>query len=204
MFDDPKIVQLIIIALVGIIVVLTIAVIYLAIKKNTYYVDESGEEITTFSTKKTPEPVEAPSVEKSIPVQPLRSLDLDGDEADENEDEEEGGTLEVPMTSKPADITAVDLTVTVEDETSTQTLTSFPCMVGRETSCGLVISEPAVSRKHALLVSEMGALYIEPVSEHNGTFVNGNRLPSQGRSRVYEGDRITLGRAEIVVGTIRH
>ena len=204
MFDDPKIVQLIIIALVGIIVVLTIAVIYLAIKKNTYYVDESGEEITTFSTKKTPEPVEAPSVEKSIPVQPLRSLDLDGDEADENEDEEEGGTLEVPMTSKPAGITAVDLTVTVEDETSTQTLTSFPCMVGRETSCGLVISEPAVSRKHALLVSEMGALYIEPVSEHNGTFVNGNRLPSQGRSRVYEGDRITLGRAEIVVGTIRH
>ena len=204
MFDDPKIVQLIIIALVGIIVVLTIAVIYLAIKKNTYYVDESGEEITTFSTKKTPEPVEAPSVEKSIPVQPLRSLDLDADEADENEDEEEGGTLEVPMTSKPADITAVDLTVTVEDETSTQTLTSFPCMVGRETSCGLVISEPAISRKHALLVSEMGALYIEPVSEHNGTFVNGNRLPSQGRSRVYEGDRITLGRAEIVVGTIRH
>lgn len=204
MFDDPKIVQLIIITLIGIIVVLTIAVIYLAIKKNTYYVDESGEEITTFSTKKTPEPVEAPSVEKSIPVQPLRSLDLDGDEADENEDEEEGGTLEVPMTSKPADITAVDLTVTVEDETSTQTLTSFPCMVGRETSCGLVISEPAVSRKHALLVSEMGALYIEPVSEHNGTFVNGNRLPSQGRSRVYEGDRITLGRAEIVVGTIRH
>lgn len=204
MFDDPKIVQLIIIALVGIIVVLTIAVIYLAIKKNTYYVDESGEEITTFSTKKTPEPVEAPSVEKSIPVQPLRSLDLDAAEADENEDEEEGGTLEVPMTSKPADITAVDLTVTVEDETSTQSLTSFPCMVGRETSCGLVISEPAVSRKHALLVSEMGALYIEPVSEHNGTFVNGNRLPSQGRSRVYEGDRITLGRAEIVVGTIRH
>ena len=204
MFDDPKIVQLIIIALVGIIVVLTIAVIYLAIKKNTYYVDESGEEITTFSTKKTPEPVEAPSVEKSIPVQPLRSLDLDAAEADENEDEEEGGTLEVPMTSKPADITAVDLTVTVEDETSTQTLTSFLCMVGRETSCGLVISEPAVSRKHALLVSEMGSLYIEPVSEHNGTFVNGNRLPSQGRSRVYEGDRITLGRAEIVVGTIRH
>ena len=110
----------------------------------------------------------------------------------------------MPMTSKPADITAVDLTVTVEDETSTQTLTSFPCMVGRETSCGLVISEPAVSRKHALLVSEMGSLYIEPVSEHNGTFVNGIRLSSQGKSRVYEGDRISLGRAEIVIGTIHH
>ena len=199
MFDDPKIVKLIIIALVGIIVVLTIAVIYLAIKKNTYYVDEDGEEITSFSTKKTPEPVvEAPVVEAAVPVQPLRGLELDDEES------EEGGTLEVPMTSRPAEITSVELTVTVEDETSSQTLTSFPCMVGRETSCGLVISEPAVSRKHALLVSEMGGLYIEPVSEHNGTFVNGIRLSSQGKSRVYEGDRISLGRAEIVIGRIHH
>ena len=199
MFDDPKIVKLIIIALVGIIVVLTIAVIYLAIKKNTYYVDEDGEEITSFSTKKTPEPVvEAPVVEAAVPVQPLGGLELDDEES------EEGGTLEVPMTSRPAEITSVELTVTVEDETSSQTLTSFPCMVGRETSCGLVISEPAVSRKHALLVSEMGGLYIEPVSEHNGTFVNGIRLSSQGKSRVYEGDRISLGRAEIVIGTIHH
>ena len=199
MFDDPKIVKLIIIALVGIIVVLTIAVIYLAIKKNTYYVGEDGEEITSFSTKKTPEPVvEAPVVEAAVPVQPLRGLELDDEES------EEGGTLEVPMTSRPAEITSVELTVTVEDETSSQTLTSFPCMVGRETSCGLVISEPAVSRKHALLVSEMGGLYIEPVSEHNGTFVNGIRLSSQGKSRVYEGDRISLGRAEIVIGTIHH
>ena len=199
MFDDPKIVKLIIIALIGIIVVLTIAVIYLAIKKNTYYVDEDGEEITAFSTKKTPEPVvEAPVVEAAVPVQPLRGLELDDEES------EEGGTLEVPMTSRPAEITSVELTVTVEDETSSQTLTSFPCMVGRETSCGLVISEPAVSRKHALLVSEMGGLYIEPVSEHNGTFVNGIRLSSQGKSRVYEGDRISLGRAEIVIGTIHH
>ena len=199
MFDDPKIVKLIIIALVGIIVVLTIAVIYLAIKKNTYYVDEDGEEITSFSTKKTPEPVvEAPVVEAAVPVQPLRGLELDDEES------EEGGTLEVPMTSRPAEITSVELTVTVEDETSSQTLTSFPCMVGRETSCGLVSSEPAVSRKHALLVSEMGGLYIEPVSEHNGTFVNGIRLSSQGKSRVYEGDRISLGRAEIVIGTIHH
>ena len=201
MFDDPKIVQLIIIALIGIIVVLTIAVIYLAIKKNTYYVDENGEEITSFSTKKEePERMEVPSVETPIPVQPLRGISVD----DEEETEEEGGTLEVPMSDKPADITAVDLTITVEDETSVQTISAFPCMIGRETSCGLVISEPAVSRRHALLISEMGALYIEPVSEHNGTFVNGNRLPSSGRSSVYENDRINLGRAEIVVGTIRH
>ena len=83
MFDDPKIVKLIIIALVGIIVVLTIAVIYLAIKKNTYYVDEDGEEITSFSTKKTPEPVvEAPVVEAAVPVQPLRGLELDDEESE--------------------------------------------------------------------------------------------------------------------------
>ena len=138
MFDDPKIVQLIIIALIGIIVVLTIAVIYLAIKKNTYYVDENGEEITSFSTKKEePERMEVPSVETPIPVQPLRGISVD----DEEETEEEGGTLEVPMSDKPAEITAVDLTITVEDETSVQTISAFPCMIGREISCGRSVQQ---------------------------------------------------------------
>lgn len=204
MFDDPKIVKLIIIALVGIIVVLTIAVIYLAVKKNTYYVDENGEEITTFSTKKTPEENIVPPVQevrREPDVQPAASpLPV----FEEKEDDEDEGTLEVPMSSRPADITAVKVSVTVEDETTETELTSFPCMIGRETSCGLVVSEPAVSRRHANMTSEHGGLFIEPLSEHNGTFVNGDRLPSGGRTRVYEGDSITLGRAEIVIEKITH
>lgn len=200
MFEDPTIVKLIIIGLVGIIVVLTIAVIYLAIKKNTYYVDEDGNEITTFSTRKEeknalkPVAVEETTEEPEIPdiVMP------------EVEKEEPEGTLEVPLSTKPEEVSGVDVTVTVEDETTSATLSVLPCLIGRETTCGLVISEPAVSRRHAQLVSEHGGLYLEDVSGHNGTYLNGTKLPSLGKAKVQVGDVINLGRAEIVIENIRH
>ena len=40
MFDNPEIDKLIIFALLGMVAVLGIAVIFLAVKKNTYYVDD--------------------------------------------------------------------------------------------------------------------------------------------------------------------
>ena len=51
MFDNPEIDKLIIFALLGMVAVLGIAVIFLAVKKNTYYVDESGNEIPPVSKK---------------------------------------------------------------------------------------------------------------------------------------------------------
>ena len=51
MFDNPEIDKLIIFALLGMVAVLGIAVIFLAVKKNTYYVDESGNEIRPVSKK---------------------------------------------------------------------------------------------------------------------------------------------------------
>lgn len=200
MFEDPTIVKLIIIGLIGIIVVLTIAVIYLAIKKNTYYVDEDGNEITTFSTRKEertalkPVAVEETTEEPEIP-------DIVMPEAEREEPE---GTLEVPLSTKAEEISGVDVTVTVEDETTSATLSVLPCLIGRETTCGLVISEPAVSRRHAQLVSEFGSLYLEDVSGHNGTYLNGTKLPSLGKAKVQVGDVINLGRAEIVIENIRH
>ncbi|MGM9940440.1 MAG: FHA domain-containing protein [Bulleidia sp.] len=200
MFEDPTIVKLIIIGLIGIIVVLTIAVIYLAIKKNTYYVDEDGNEITTFSTRK----------EEKTPLKPVTVEEQPQDEPEipdivmpEAEKEEPEGTLQVPLSAKPAEVSAVDVTVTVEDETTSATLSVLPCLIGRETTCGLVISEPAVSRRHAQLVSEHGSLYLEDVSGHNGTYLNGTKLPSLGKAKVQEGDVINLGRAEIVIEGIR-
>jgi pSer/pThr/pTyr-binding forkhead associated (FHA) protein len=40
------------------------------------------------------------------------------------------------------------------------------------------------------------------VSEHNGTYLNGTKLPSLGSAPLKEGDRISLGRAEIVVNRV--
>ena len=202
MFDDPKITKIIIFALIGIIVVLSIAVIYLAVKKNTYYVDEEGEEITHFSSGKTnrrniPPVEETPVTIPEEDEQPLEGFD---------DEPENGGTLEVPMTSAPADdeISSVDITVTVENETNQHRITGFPCLLGRDSGCDLVIKEPAVSRRHAQFVCEDGALYLEDVSEHNGTYLNGVKLPSLGKARVHNGDIINLGRAEITIGAIHH
>ena len=62
MLRDPTIVKLIIMGLVGTNVVLLLAVIYLAFKKNTYYVDADGNDIST--TKK-------PQAKKAVQTTPV-------------------------------------------------------------------------------------------------------------------------------------
>lgn len=204
MFDDPEIDKLIIYALLGMVLVLGIAVIALGIRRNTYYVDDSGREIPPAGKKKASSPRPAPQprrVEQPVmqeteamqrpPVQPqpapeTRPLDQ---------------TLDVPWaTSQNKKLLGALVKVSIGDQVWEKEITRFPCLIGRESmSCDLVVSEPAVSRKHARFVENNGNLYIEDVSEHNGTYLNGVKLPSLGKARLHEGDRINLGRAEIIV-----
>jgi hypothetical protein len=114
-------------------------------------------------------------------------------------DEEEVTAPEVPAVVLPKAIGLV-VTVTVGGQSQTHEIDMLPCLVGREqTSCDLVISEPAVSRRHARFYSTEDGLFIEDVSEHNGTYLNGTKLPSLGSAPLSENDRISLGRAEIAV-----
>ena len=54
MLKNPTVLKYMNFILVGIILVLTVAVIYLVFKKNEYYVDETGEEVKPVpSIKKT-------------------------------------------------------------------------------------------------------------------------------------------------------
>ena len=70
MLSDPTIVKLIIMGLVGTNVVLLLAVIYLAFKKNTYYVDAEGNDISTTKKPQTKKVVQAtPIAPKPEPVQ---------------------------------------------------------------------------------------------------------------------------------------
>lgn len=205
MFDDPEIDKLIIYALLGMVLVLGIAVIALGIRRNTYYVDDSGREIPPAGKKRNsaaprpaPQPrrVEQPVLQETEamqrpPVQPqpapeTRPLDQ---------------TLDVPWaTSQNKKLLGVLVKVSIGDQVWEKEITRLPCLIGRESmSCDLVVSEPAVSRKHARFMENNGNLYIEDVSEHNGTYLNGVKLPSLGKARLHEGDRINLGRAEIIV-----
>lgn len=65
-------------------------------------------------------------------------------------------------------------------------------VIGRESACDIWIDDAEVSRAHALLESVGGAwLLVDDGLSSNGTFVNGERI--NGRRRLEDGDRITLG-----------
>lgn len=189
MFDDPEIDKLIIYALAGMVAVLGLAVIILGVKRNTYYVDNRGEEIHPVSKKQAYQSYArqqaAPRPMAERPVDPV--------------EEEEGHTRQAPAV-KPEGIAGLEVSVTVDGKTQNTVVRKFPCLIGRESSsCDLVVMEPAVSRKHARFFIENGTVYIEDVSEHNGTYLNGEKIPPLGRGVIHEGDTIQLGRAEIVI-----
>lgn len=286
MLNDPEFDKMIIYGLAGVCCVLLLAVIFLAVKRNIYYVDEEGREVPspkqqakralkfrkTEKEKETvtpevisepeviaaPEPVEitpeepeeilvpafsraAEVPEEVFPQEPEEGEDLTGvmrftiDSAEPEQPEEEQFVEEEPVIEEavpekePAHLQLIDyddepeaepvceeepqpavpkvtglvVTVTVGTQSETHEIDELPCLIGREqTSCNLVISEPAVSRRHARIYVNEDGLFIEDVSEHNGTYLNGTKLPSLGSAPLKEDDRVSLGRAEIVVSRV--
>lgn len=208
MFDDPEVDKLIIFALIGMVAVLGIAVIILAVKRNTYYVDDNGNEIEPVSKEKAlrsqqnrPVRQHYEAEEEPVSVAPVHTPIS----AKNTDDLLENVHLERPISVKPTNPKGIRVTVTINGQSMVHTIQTLPCLIGRDsTSCELLVSEPAVSRRHARFFLENGNLYIEDVSEHNGTFINGTKLPPLGRSRVSEGDIINLGRAEITVDKVAY
>lgn len=294
MLNDPEIDKLIIYALVGICAVLMLAVIFLAVKRNVYYVDDSGAEVPPPPKKKLlgflknkkekPEAAaEVPAAEPEV-MMPATAADVPvsedsfGDEfslpvfpgepetpapeempqeapeapaeepaaepagSEMNEDDVDAAVGEmladIPVSDieeaepdaavtrvieRPEDIpkdedvfaetkaeetviadgpvpTGLEVAVVIGSNVREYSLNQLPCLLGRDAaSCDLVIAEPAVSRRHARILAVGSQLYIEDVSEHNGTFLNSAKLPSLGRAPLNAGDRITLGRATIDV-----
>jgi pSer/pThr/pTyr-binding forkhead associated (FHA) protein len=60
--------------------------------------------------------------------------------------------------------------------------------IGRQYDCDIQLTEGYPSRKHAQLVIENDAIFIEDMRSANGTYVNGARIT--GRTRLSGGDRI--------------
>ena len=65
-------------------------------------------------------------------------------------------------------------------------------VIGRSSSCDVVLDDPDVSRQHARISFEEGAgWFIEDLGSTNGVVVNGGRV--DGRLRISIGDQIALG-----------
>ncbi len=78
-------------------------------------------------------------------------------------------------------------------------LTKSEVVVGRDEGVDIVISTPAVSRRHARFMVDGGNYVIEDLGSSNGTFVNGDRLI--GRRTLNHRDEIRLGQAITLVYT---
>jgi hypothetical protein len=68
-------------------------------------------------------------------------------------------------------------------------------VVGRSRECEITIEDPNVSRRHAELRLENGTWSIVDLGSTNGVEVNGERVDN---ARLEPGDRIVLGRTELV------
>jgi ABC-type multidrug transport system ATPase subunit len=64
-------------------------------------------------------------------------------------------------------------------------------LVGRDPSAHVVLSHPAVSRRHALVIVTPGTVFLSDLGSANGTFVNGRRV--KRRVRLRPGDRLAVG-----------
>jgi pSer/pThr/pTyr-binding forkhead associated (FHA) protein len=60
-----------------------------------------------------------------------------------------------------------------------------------------------VSRKHAIITHENGALYVEDLGSTNGTRINGFELIPHKKYRLRDGDELEFGRLRIVLRFVR-
>jgi pSer/pThr/pTyr-binding forkhead associated (FHA) protein len=69
--------------------------------------------------------------------------------------------------------------------------------VGRATRADFIVDAGLVSRVHCRLSAGATEIEVEDLDSTNGTFVNGERV--DGRRSARAGDRIGVGRVELVV-----
>ncbi len=68
--------------------------------------------------------------------------------------------------------------------------------VGRAARADFIVDAALVSRLHCRLEAEADRLEVIDLSSTNGTFVNNERV---GRARLNAGDRLRVGRVELMV-----
>ncbi|MEW6518151.1 MAG: FHA domain-containing protein [Thermodesulfobacteriota bacterium] len=74
---------------------------------------------------------------------------------------------------------------------------SLPCLIGRGREADLVLPDPAVSHRHALLEGTDDQVWIKDLESTNGVWVNGSRISA--RTSLHPGDFIQLGQLKFLL-----
>ena len=73
-------------------------------------------------------------------------------------------------------------------------------VVGRSSSCHLVLEDSMVSRRHAELIVAEDAVTVRDLGSVNGLYVNAHRV--EGSKRMKEGDTLQIGQREFVLRSL--
>jgi len=71
--------------------------------------------------------------------------------------------------------------------------------IGRDATNDISIDNKLASRRHAIIQKIKTGFYICDLNSTNGTYVNGKQIPSDKYIKLNRGDRITIGKSEIVM-----
>ena len=69
-------------------------------------------------------------------------------------------------------------------------------VIGKSADADFILSDVLVSRRHAMLVGSSSGFILTDLGSTNGTFVNGQIVPS---APVFEGDVITIGNTDLTI-----
>ena len=123
MLSDPTIVKLIIMGLVGTNVVLLVAVIFLAFKKNTYYVDADGNDVGTTRKPQVKKVIQAtPIAPKPKPVQQPKQNVEDSLAATTVLTDLERPVMPISPTIKPIKVDSLDTPIREKNNDDSATL----------------------------------------------------------------------------------
>ena len=79
-------------------------------------------------------------------------------------------------------------------------LTDGTYLLGRDSSCHILLEDSRISRRHARMSVDASLVFIEDLGSMNGILVNGTRV--RERRALFDGDWVTIGgeELEIVIG----
>lgn len=80
---------------------------------------------------------------------------------------------------------------------SEKTITSFPCVIGRDKSCTIRIEDSRLSRQHLEVDLRSGQFFVTDTST-NGSFINGERLRQGATTRISGAVSIRLGDQTVI------
>ncbi len=78
--------------------------------------------------------------------------------------------------------------------------TDKPYVVGRQSTCEIVLADTAVSRRHAQFVCKGGSWLLSDLESRHGTYLNGIRLTPSDASPLFDGDQVRIGPFTFRVG----